>query len=98
MSRLSGEEKNAVAEDFMDLFAQLAQLRSEKPDAAPVQAKIAEIQQYITDHFYTCTDQILAGLGQMYVGDPRMKANIDTAGGPGTAQFAADAIKVYCKK
>ena len=35
---------------------------------------------------HTCTDQILAGLGQMYA-----------AGGKGTADFASKAIREYLR-
>lgn len=42
--------------------------------------------------------EILSSLGEMYAGDGEFKANIDKAGGEGTAQFAAEAIKVYCGK
>ena len=57
---------------------------------------IAEkLQTYITENFYTCTKEILSGLGQMYVLDERFKANIDKYG-EGTAEYARDAIKNYC--
>ncbi|MBQ2899840.1 MAG: TipAS antibiotic-recognition domain-containing protein, partial [Oscillospiraceae bacterium] len=56
-----------------------------------------ELQDFITGNYYTCTDEILSGLGKMYVGDERFKNNIDKAGGTGTAEFAAKAIEIYCK-
>jgi len=62
------------------------------------QAAIRDLQQFITDHFYTCTPEILAGLGQMYVADDRFRKNIDMAGGDGTADFVAQAIAAYCGK
>ena len=42
-------------------------------------------------------DQILAGLGQMYVADERFKSNIDKHA-DGTAAFIRDAITVYCSR
>lgn len=65
--------------------------------ASPDQG-IRDLQQFITDHFYTCTPEILAGLGQMYVADDRFRKNIDMAGGEGTAAFVAQAIAAYCGK
>ena len=59
---------------------------------------IRDLQQFITDHFYTCTPEILAGLGQMYAADDRFRKNIDMAGGEGTADFVAQAIAAYCGK
>lgn len=54
------------------------------------------MQDFITENFYHCTDEILSGLGEMYVSDERMKQNIDRAGGDGTAEFAREAIRIYC--
>ena len=58
---------------------------------------VKELQDYITDHYYTCTKQILKGLGMMYIAGDEMTANIDAAGGKGTAQFAHEAIEIYCQ-
>ena len=57
-----------------------------------------KLQQYITDHYYTCTTQILMGLGQMYIAGDSMTENINAAGGEGTAEFAHRAIEIYCAK
>lgn len=61
------------------------------------QALVVRLQSYITENFYTCTRQILSGLGQMYVMDERFKENIDK-NGDGTAEFVSHAIEIYCKK
>ena len=81
----------------MSHFAHLGSLRHLSPESAEVQAAVKNLQDFITANYYTCTRQILAGLGQMYVADERFKANIDRAGGKGTAEFAAKAIEIYCK-
>ena len=60
------------------------------------QALVTKLQAHITANYYTCTDEILAGLGKMYVADERFKKNIDKYG-DGTAEFAAAAIEAYCK-
>jgi Predicted transcriptional regulators len=76
-------------------FARFGALRAEGADPAgrEAHAAVAELKAIITANFYTCTDEILAGLGEMYVGDERFKANIDAAGGDGTAAFVRDAIR-----
>lgn len=79
------------------LFAQFAAVRDLDPADECVQALVRDWQQYITDHFYTCTDEILAGLGQMYVCDERFKANIDQSG-EGTAACMSRAIAHYTAK
>ena len=79
-------------------FAKLGKLKHLIPTAPEAQAAIRDLQQFITDHFYTCTPEILAGLGQMYVADDRFRKNIDMAGGEGTAAFVAQAIAAYCGK
>ncbi len=66
-------------------------------DSPEAQALVKELQNYITENYYTCTKEILAGLGQMYVADERFKNNIDKHT-VGTAEFVSKAIKVYCSK
>jgi len=93
----AGADMNAAGAALMGKFAQLGALKC-SPDSPEAQRWAGELQQFITDNFYTCTREILAGLGQMYRLDERFRKNIDKAGGPGTAQLAAEAIAVYCKK
>ena len=66
-------------------------------DSDRAQELVKELQDYITENYYTCTKEILAGLGQMYVADERFKTNIDKHTS-GTAEFISEAIKVYCSK
>ena len=87
-----------TAGEMMAIFAKLGGKKDLAADSPEVQALVAELQAFITEHYYTCTPQILSGLGQMYTGDERFRANIDKAGGEGTAEFAAAAIAAYCKK
>ena len=94
------KEKWAEANDgLMATFAEFAALKNSgaSADSAEAQALVAGLQAYITENYYTCTDEILAGLGKMYVADERFKKNIDKYG-EGTAEFAADAIAVYCQE
>lgn len=95
----SREEVNAMGEAMMDIFARMGALRGqeEAPESAAAQGLVKELQAFISDHYYTCTDEILAGLGEMYVADERMRANIDRAGGKGTAAFTAQAIRAHTK-
>ena len=94
------KEKWAAAnEGLMAIFAEFAVCKDSgaSADSAEAQALVAKLQAYITANYYTCTDEILAGLGKMYVADERFKKNIDKYG-EGTAEFATDAIEVYCRK
>ena len=91
------KEKWAEANDgLMTIFAEFAACKANGVSAASVEAQelVAKLQAHITANYYTCTDEILAGLGKMYVADERFKKNIDKYG-EGTAEFAADAIEVY---
>ena len=94
------KEKWAEANDgLMAIFAELAACKENgvSADSAEAQALVAKLQTHITANYYTCTDDILEGLGKMYVADDRFKKNIDKYG-EGTAVFAADAIVAYTKK
>ena len=70
----AGMDVSSAGSGLLALLAELGQLRDKGPQSPEAQAAVARLQQYITDHFYTCTDQILQGLGQMYLCDERMKA------------------------
>ena len=90
-------EKEKISAEFMKLFAELGKEKESDPAEERVQAGIKGIQQYITEHFYNCTDEIFAGLGQMYGNGGEFTENIDRAGGKGTAKFIAKAIEIYIK-
>ena len=94
------KEKWAEANDgLMTIFAEFAALTNSSAisDSVEAQTLIAKLQGYITENYYTCTDEILAGLGKMYACDERFKKNIDKYG-EGTADFVSEAIAVYCRK
>lgn len=93
------EQSDQIMEGMMALFTEFGLLMKEgkAADSNEVQAQVKKLQDYITEHFYTCTPKILAGLGKMYNGGGSMTENIDKFGGDGTADFAAEAIEVYCK-
>ncbi len=94
------KEKWAEANDgMMAIFAEFAACKQNctEADSNEAQALVIKLQAHITANYYTCTDEILAGLGKMYIADERFKKNIDKYG-EGTAEFAADAIEVYCRK
>ena len=89
------KEKWAEANDgLMAIFAEFATSKNNgmSADSAEAQALVAKLQKHITDNYYTCTDEILAELGKMYVADERFKKNIDKYG-EGTAEFASAAIE-----
>ena len=89
---------NALAGEMNDIFAAFALCKKngDTPDSTEAQNLVNALQTHITGNYYSCTKEILAGLGQMYVVDERFRNNIDT-NGSGTAQFVAEAIEVYCK-
>ena len=92
------KERWAEANDgLMAIFAEFAAFKESgaSADSAEAQALVAKLQTHITANYYTCTDEILAGLGKMYVADERFKKNIDKYG-EGTAEFASKAIAVFC--
>ena len=94
------KEKWAEANDgLMAIFAEFAVCKANgaSADSAESQALVSKLQEHITANYYTCTDEILTGLGKMYACDERFKKNIDMYG-EGTAEFAADAIAAYRRK
>ena len=91
------KEKWTEANDsLMAIFAEFAACKDigASADSDEAHALVAKLQAHITANYYTCTDEILAGLGKMYVADERFKKNIDKYG-DGTAEFAAEGIRIY---
>lgn len=85
------------AEDIMRLFDEFGDMKDKAPSDPAVQAQVKKLQDFITKNYYTCTKQILAGLGQMYVAGGDFTTNINVAGGEGCAEFVSKAIEIYVK-
>ena len=92
------QESSDINNQLMALTAGFGALQNLPIDNPAVQAQAAKLQAFITEHYYTCTKEIFAQLGQMYGAGGEFTANINAAGGPGTAEFAAKAIAAYCKE
>lgn len=97
-SSQSEHNYDKFADEIMSLFTKLGALKQFPPTDKAVQEKVAVLQSYINENFYTCNNEILKELGEMYVCDERFKKNIDHFGGEGTAEFVRQAISVYCDK
>jgi DNA-binding transcriptional MerR regulator len=78
-----------------DIFAAFAKSMDLAPSDPKVQALVKLWQDFITKHHYKCTNEILEGLGEMYISDERFTESIDRFG-DGTARFMYEAIKAYC--
>lgn len=89
----STEEQQKLNAEMMNIFAGFGRIKESKPDSAEALALVKKLQNHITENYYTCTDEILLGLGTMYAGGGDFTSNIDRAGGEGTAAFVCEAIK-----
>ena len=92
------DDEVAVANEFMEIFVEFGRMKEKDPSDEQVQVQVKKLQDYITEHFYTCSDKILQGLGRMYAGGGELNENIDAAAGIGTAEFASHAIDIFCHK
>ncbi len=96
-SSYNKEKWGDINQETSEIFKEFAELRNSDPGSEEVQELVRRWQKYITDNFYTCTNEILSGLGLMYVEDERFKENLDK-NGEGTAKLMEEAIKIYCSK
>lgn len=94
----SKEKWNEVNSAMDSIIAEFAACKKSgsAPDSDEAMRLVKKWQDFITANYYTCTNEILAGLGEMYTADERFRANIDRHG-ENTAQFMCEAIRVYCK-
>ena len=90
-------QMQTTGDQLMDIFAEFGAIRHLSPASGEAQALVMKLQDFITAHYYTCTKQILRGLGQMYIAGDTMTENIERAGSKGTARFCHEAIEIYCK-
>ena len=94
-ARTDREEKE-MGEGLMQIFTEFGKILDRDPAGAEAEALVKNLQEYISNNYYTCTNEILSGLGQMYAAGGEFTENIDAAGGPGTAVFASKAIETFC--
>ena len=92
------EDHKAIADELMAIFSEFGTIKDQAADSAPARALVGKLQGFITDHYYTCTDEILSGLGEAYGSGGEFTRNINAAAGEGAAEFVAGAIKAYCGK
>lgn len=91
------DDQAKITQEFTQIFVDFGKLLDRKPEDAAVQEQVKALQTYITEHFYTCSPEILRSLADMYDGGGSMTENIDKMGGVGTADFVAEAVRIYCK-
>ncbi len=94
-SKEKWQEANAGLEEIMEEFAHCKD-SGVTADSKEAFALVQKLQNHITEQYYTCTKEILAGLGQMYVADERFRKNINKHG-EGTAEFVCEAIRKCCE-
>jgi DNA-binding transcriptional MerR regulator len=91
------EEDKKIYQGMIDIFGEFGQIRNTEPSSKDAQVLVKKLQDYITEHMYTCTKKILSSLGKMYAGGGDFTKNIDSYGGEGTAEFTSQAIEIYCR-
>ena len=92
------EYETGLMNDFMKYFEEFGTMKEMDPASDEVQAQVKKVQDFITENMYTCTNDILRGLGAGYAAGGEFTENIDKMGGKGTAEFIYEAIKIYCGK
>ena len=94
--RSEGEDKQ-LADRLMELFKEAGEIRHSDPASSEAQDLVKRIRRFITENMYTCSDDVLKGLGKMYSCGGEFTKNIDAMGGEGTGEFVDRAIQIYCK-
>lgn len=92
----SKDKQNEIIAGMQDILKEFALCMQDeaKPESTQAQELVKRLQAYITANYYTCTNEILAGLGKMYVADERFKKNMDSHA-EGTAEYISEAISMY---
>ena len=90
------QENQIISTQMMSIFTEFGTMLDLDTNSEKVQSQVKKLQDFITDNFYTCSNEILYSLGNMYSGSGDFTRSIDKAGGDGTAEFVSQAIKIYC--
>ena len=87
---------DSIAEGLDNIMAEFAlcMKNGDAPESAEAQNLVKKLQAHITANYYNCTDEILKGIGKMYVADERFKNNIDKHG-EGTAEYICKTIEAH---
>ena len=93
----SDEENAMLGNQLMDIFRDFGKIRESLPESPEAQTKVSELKEFITSHYYKCTNEILKGLGSMYAAGGDFTENIDKAAGEGTAAYVNKAIEVFVR-
>lgn len=91
-------EIRSLGGQLMVIVAGFGALKDRSVTDPMVVEQVRQLQNFITAKYYKCSDAILSRLGVMYAAGGEFTANINAAGGPGTAEFANEAIQAYCRK
>ena len=87
-----GRESEEISQAFIELMN--AGVSAENDAAMDVAERH---RAHVSRWFYECTPEIHAGLGQMYVTDPRFEESIDRAA-PGLAEYMSNAIAANSRR
>lgn len=94
----TAQEDKIISTQMMGIFTEFGTMLELDPSSEKVQSQVKKLQDFITENFYNCSNEILYNLGSMYAGGGDFTENIDKFSGKGTAEFVFKAIKIYCKK
>ena len=92
----SSDTQEMAWKNLMLIFVEFGKMKDKEPEHLEVQVEVKKLQDYISEHFYKCSNEVLKGLGAMYSSGGEFTENIDKVAGSGTAVFVAKAIDIYC--
>lgn len=94
----SVQDEVDAGKQLMELFVPFGTMAEHglDPACSEAQTQAAVIQEFITEHFYACSNETFNQLGAMYGAGGEFTDNINAIAGPGAAEYAAQAIKRYC--
>ena len=88
------EDWAMVQAEQEEIFRGFAALVGQDPVGDAVRAQVSKWRDMIGARFYACSDEMLAGLGEMYLADERFRKNLD-AYGAGTAALMSEAMRRF---
>jgi DNA-binding transcriptional MerR regulator len=91
------EDWKLIKEEEREIFSSFANISHLEPSSREAMELVRRWQHHISNYFYECSDEILGGLGQMYLQDERFIEHMDTFK-EGTTVFISNAIAAFLSK
>jgi DNA-binding transcriptional MerR regulator len=94
--RYSPDDWKRITAEADEIYGRFVSAMASGPESQQALDAAAAWKEHLNRNYYDCTEEIFAGLAEMYIADPRFTKNIDKHA-KGLAVFMSAAMKAFLK-